>query len=95
MADVLDVALSMLIGTLGPILFVAWDERRLSPAALERSWPISTRLSAALAFGPLCLPVHFFRTRRSILGTLAGLVVMLAFIGVIMGASELMHLVVD
>ncbi len=95
MADVLEVALSMLLGTLGTILFVAWDERRLPPEAQARAWPMSTRLSAALAFGPLALPVHFFRTRRTVLGTLLGFVVTIAFVLFIAGVSSAVHAVAD
>lgn len=95
MADVLDVILSMLVGTVGTILFVAWDERRLPPDARERAWPISTRLSAALAFGPFCLPVHFFRTRRSLWGTLLGFVVTALLLATVAALSALVHVVSD
>jgi hypothetical protein len=57
--------------------WVVWaDERYLAAAApdlLERAWPSSTRLAAAIAFGPLCLPIHFWRTRSSLLRRLLGL----------------------
>ena len=52
------------------------DERWLAhshPELLDRAWPASTRLSAAIAFGPLCLPIHFWRTRTSVLRRLLGL----------------------
>ena len=91
MLDVLEVALSMLVGTVGTILIVAWDERRLGPEARDRAWPIATRLSAAFAFGPLALPVHFFRTRRSVLGTLLGVFVAAAVVLVIEGLSLALH----
>jgi hypothetical protein len=55
---------------------VAWDEARLaqrSPEALARAWPASTRTMALVYFGVLSLPVHFGRTRRSVLGVLQGL----------------------
>lgn len=70
--EILDVALQMLTGALGTWLVVRWDESRLDPERLERAWPASTRLAAAVAFGPLAVPVHFWRTRRSVLGTLLG-----------------------
>jgi hypothetical protein len=93
-ADVLDVALSMLIGTVGTILFVGWDERRLPPEAQERAWPLSTRLAAGLAFGPLSIPVHFFRTRRTVRGTLAGIAIAILFVIGIGLVSEVIDLVI-
>ncbi len=93
MADVLDVALSMLVGTLGTILLVAWDERRLDEAAQDRAWPLSTRLAAALAFGPLCLPVHFWRTRRTLVGTLLGFGALALLVAIVALLSEGLHAV--
>jgi hypothetical protein len=48
------------------------DERRLTPAELERAWLPATRLAAGVYFGILCLPVHFWKTRRSWKGLLMG-----------------------
>ena len=45
-----------------------WDESRLSRARLERAWPPSSKLSAAVLFGPWCLPIHFYRTRFALRG---------------------------
>jgi hypothetical protein len=57
--------------------WVVWaDERWLAvkhPELLERAWPASTRLSASIAFGPLCLPIHFWRTRASMGRRMLGL----------------------
>ncbi|HWL84289.1 MAG TPA: hypothetical protein VNO21_00625 [Polyangiaceae bacterium] len=69
--DLLDVS-SFVVSTLGlsavPFFIVRHDERRLPPAQLERAWLPSTRIVSALVFGPLCLPVHFWRTRRTFAG---------------------------
>jgi hypothetical protein len=51
---------------------VHWDMRRLGPERLARAWNIASFWSAVVAFGPLCVPVHFVRTRRSVLGFLVG-----------------------
>ena len=63
---------------------VVWtDERWLAqnrPELLDRAWPSSTRLSAAIAFGPLCLPIHFWRTRTSVLRRSIGLLAAAAVI---------------
>lgn len=93
MTDVLDVVLSIVIGTGGTIALIAWDERRLSAEVLDRAWPTSTRLAASFAFGPLALPVHFFRTRRSVLGTGLGLLAAACLLGVTVLASYLVHLI--
>ena len=46
-----------------PWLVVRTDTDRL-PAELQgRCWPESTFWVSTVGFGPLCLPVHFVRTR--------------------------------
>ncbi|WP_394839575.1 hypothetical protein LVJ94_22070 [Pendulispora rubella] len=72
--DLTSVLLSLFGSAAVVFAIVRWDERRLPDEQLERAWPGSTRLLAPLAFGPMCLPVHFWRTRRSVLGTLLGVV---------------------
>jgi hypothetical protein len=52
---------------------LSWDERRLPPQQLARAWPPATRLVCAVYFQELGLPIHFFRTRRSVWGVLLGL----------------------
>ncbi len=51
---------------------LAWDERRLSPERNARAWPPATRSLALVYFGVVALPVHFARTRRTLLGFLEG-----------------------
>jgi hypothetical protein len=76
--EVLQIIASWLV----TIPFVVWlfrrDERRLAPTQLARAWPRVSRDAAIFAgwnlgFPHLCVPVHFWRTRRSALGLLAGL----------------------
>lgn len=95
MVDVLDVVIAMLVGSAGTWLVVTWDERRLSADRLDRAWPTSTKLAAALGFGPLALPVHFWRTRRTVLGTLLGVLAMGLVFALHAGASTLLHLAAD
>jgi hypothetical protein len=59
------------------------DVRRLGGVLLERAWPESTMWMAAVMLGPLCLPWHFIRTRRSWAGVGLGLGWMLAALAVI------------
>jgi hypothetical protein len=69
---VLDLALQIVLGA----LFTAWvvrrDMRGLPPERLARSWNVASFWSAVVGFGPLSIPVHFARTRRTLLGFLLG-----------------------
>jgi hypothetical protein len=73
MFDVFEVVLAMLMNIAFPAWVVRWDERRLPALALSRAWNPASFWIAVVAFGPLCLPVHFVRTRRSIWGFLLGI----------------------
>lgn len=64
-----------------------WDERRMTPAQRARAWPDASRLSAVVVFGVLCLPIHFTRTRRNVLGFLAGVGAM-ALVSIVSVALE-------
>ncbi|HEY3668763.1 MAG TPA: hypothetical protein VGL19_22350 [Polyangiaceae bacterium] len=74
MSEVLLLALSFVLNITLPYLIVRYDLKRLSAERLARAWPDASVLSAVYAFGPLCLPVHFARTRRTWLGFGLGLV---------------------
>ena len=75
---VVDLALQIAFSVLVTAGIVRWDSRRLSPERYARSWNSASFWSAVVGFGPLCIPVHFARTRRSLLGLGLGLVVMVA-----------------
>ena len=91
MADVgiLTLKLALDIG------LVAWvvrrDQRRLSPEQLARTWNEASFWAAVVAFGPLCLPVHFAKARRSFGGFALGLLwaaVTMVVIGAITAAAS-------
>ncbi len=70
--------LSLVVST-GGAFYVVWrDDRTLTPEQEYRAWPETSRLAAVVAFGPLCLPIHFWRTRRSALGLALGFGYMIA-----------------
>ena len=71
--EVLEYVASLVVTTVLCFAIVLVDERRLAEDARDRAWPPPSRAAAIVAFGPLCLPVHFWRTRRSFAGTLVGL----------------------
>jgi hypothetical protein len=66
--EVLIVASSLLLNALLPYWIVRFDLRRLSAERLARAWTHASFLSAVIAFGPLSLPIHFAKTRRSLAG---------------------------
>ncbi|HVJ21626.1 MAG TPA: hypothetical protein VM686_39750 [Polyangiaceae bacterium] len=72
MLDVLEVVVQMVLNIALPASLIRWDEKRLSELQLSRAWPLASFWIAVVAFGPLCLPFHFVRTRRSLLGLLWG-----------------------
>lgn len=72
MSDALIVVVSLVLNALVPYLIVRHDLARLSEERLSRAWTQASFLSAVYAFGPLSLPVHFTKTRRSLVGFLLG-----------------------
>jgi hypothetical protein len=71
--DLLLLLLGVFLSSYFPYLIVRFDEKRLSPERLARAWNPASFWIAIVVFGPLSLPVHFTRTRRSLLGFALGL----------------------
>jgi ABC-type Co2+ transport system permease subunit len=60
------------------VTIIVRDERRLKDQKLERAWPPQSRDAAIfglwlMGVHPLCVFVHFARTRRTLWGVLLGL----------------------
>lgn len=72
MAEVLLYTLSFILSRALPAAILQADLQRLRGEMLARAWPSSSLWSAVGGFGPLCMPVHFVRTRRSLVGLLLG-----------------------
>ncbi len=68
MAEVLLFCLSFALGIAVPATIVRRDLARLDGERLNRAWPDASLWAAVVAFGPLSVPVHFLRTRRSLPG---------------------------
>jgi hypothetical protein len=71
--NVLLFALQMALGIFVPWWIVRRDVATLSETMLARSWPSVSFWMAIVAFGPLALPFHFTKTRRSLWGFCLGL----------------------
>ena len=90
MGEVFELALAIALNVILPWRVLRWDMSRLPQAQLDRAWNDASFWSAVVAFGPLCLPVHFTKTRRSIggfaLGILAtgGVLVVIGVVGVLL-----------
>ena len=78
------------------IMLTAWvvrrDMWRTPPAQLVRAWNDASFWSAVVVFGPLCIPVHFVRTRRSFLGLVVGIAWMTAVMSALWVAGEVVAL---
>jgi hypothetical protein len=72
MQEIVEFTLSLVVTTAAIFALILWDEKRLDPERRERAWPPASRASAIVVFSILCIPVHFWRTRRSLWGVLLG-----------------------
>ena len=71
-AEVLLYTLSFILSRALPAAILRADLQQLRGEMLTRAWPDSSLWSAVGGFGLLCVPIHFVRTRRSLLGGLLG-----------------------
>jgi hypothetical protein len=78
MGQLIAVSAQIAAGIALPALLIKWDERRLTSPSLDRCWPDASFWCAVVAFGMFSVPVHFCRTRRSVLGLVQGLLWALA-----------------
>lgn len=65
-----------------PWWIIRRDMQRLGPAALSRTWNEASFWAAVVAFGALSLPVHFLKSRRSMVGMLWGVAWMFGVLAV-------------
>ena len=71
--EFVQLVISWTVGVSASAFVIVRDERRLTPAALERAWPPASRNAAIYAFAPFCVFIHFVRTRRNLRGAAIGL----------------------
>ena len=72
MRELVGYCAQIIAGILLPALIVRRDERHLDVQALNRCWPPASFWCSVVTFGLFCLPVHFCRTRRSLVGLVQG-----------------------
>ncbi len=78
MHEFIALIVQIVAGIALPAYIVKRDEHRLNPERLDRAWPTATFWCSVVTFGIFCLPIHFWRTRRSVVGLLVGLLWALA-----------------
>jgi hypothetical protein len=76
--ELVQVIVSWVVTLPAVVVVIRADERRLEAEALARAWPPQSRDAAIfglwnLGVHPLCVLIHFARTRRSFVGTGLGL----------------------
>jgi hypothetical protein len=87
--DVLLFSLQLALNIAVPWWIVRRDLGRLPDERLARAWNDASFWISIVMFGPLCLPFHFAKTRRSVLGVMLGLGWMIGALAVIGGLATL------
>jgi len=72
MADFYFTIFFAVVNIVAPYAVTRRDRRRLEPERLVRAWNVPSWACAVYFFGPLCLPAHFWVTRRTVRGFLQG-----------------------
>lgn len=90
--ELVQVVVSMAVTLPSVVAIIVFDERRLRGVELDRAWPTVSRDAAIfglwnLGVHPLCLFVHFIRTRRSFAGAGLAFLWLAAVVAVDAGAQ--------
>jgi hypothetical protein len=73
MRDVLLFSLQLVLGIVVPAAVVRRDVRRLPSRELARAWPDPSVWVAVALVSVFAVPLHFFRTRRTLRGVMLGI----------------------
>ena len=98
--EVVQIVVSWAVTLPAVAAIIVCDERRLRADALARAWPPVSRDAAIfglwnMGVHPLCVLVHFARTRRSLYGALLGLGWLIAVLAAGVGAQLATAALVD
>ena len=74
MARILLFSVQLALGIVVPWWIVRRDMRKIPEGQLDRAWTDASFWSAIVLFGPLCLPFHYVKTRRSLRGLGLGVI---------------------
>ena len=85
MAEVLLVVMRIALSIALPAWIVRRDMKKLSETQLARAWNDASFWIAVVVFNELCIPVHFLKVRRSLLGLALGIFWLAVAIGVNVG----------
>lgn len=80
--EVLLSALAFAMGIALPHWLLRWDGRRLTREQRDRGFNDASHWAAVVGFSVLAIPVHFYKTRRTLLGLAQGLVWTALVVGV-------------
>lgn len=86
---VAEVVLQIVLSIVLTAVVVRRDERRLTAEQLARAWNDASFWTAVVVFGPLCIPVHFLRVRRTLAGLALGLLWMVAVVAALSAGGAL------
>jgi hypothetical protein len=93
MAEVTVLSLQLALQILLPWWIVRRDMHRLPAPNLRNTWNDASFWSAVVVFGLFCIPVHFIKARRSLLGLGLGVLWLAIAIIVLAMASTLLSLI--
>lgn len=85
MVDVVLLAIRIFLSIALPWWIVRRDMKKLSEDQLARAWNDVSFWIAVVVFNELCIPVHFLKVRRSLLGLALGIFWLAVAIGVNVG----------
>jgi hypothetical protein len=83
MSEIIELVVSTALQIVVTWWVIRRDDRKLTGLCAARAFPPATFWIAVVVFGPLSIPVHFIRTRRSWVGLGLGAIWLAGAIGVI------------
>lgn len=95
MTEVIELVVSAALQIYLTFWLIRRDERRLTGLAAARMFLPATFWVAVVVFGPLSIPIHFVRTRRSLSGLMLGLLWLVAVLGLITLAGLILGTILE